>query len=194
MLRRIAARVEDRIRIADLTASFGDRAFGALLLVFAVPNLVPLPPGSSTVLGAPLLLVAAQLALGRSSLWLPRTVGNWSLQKRDLQRIVDYGVPTLRRTERLLAPRLGLLLQERLIGIACLLLALILILPIPFGNMLPAFAVCAFALGLVQRDGVAALVGWAATVASVIWIAAISGGLLFAAYTLIGTVRAKLGV
>lgn len=194
VLRGIVARMEDRIRIADFTALFGDRAFGALLLVFAVPNLVPLPPGGSTVLGTPLLLVAAQLALGRSTLWLPRRVGDWSLQKRDLQRVVDHGVPVLRRTERLLAPRFGLLLQERLIGIACVLLAVILILPIPFGNMLPALAVCAFALALVQRDGIAALVGWATAVVSVAWIAAISGGLILAAYTLYETVRGKLGI
>ncbi|HKH29284.1 MAG TPA: exopolysaccharide biosynthesis protein, partial [Sphingomicrobium sp.] len=102
VLRRLAEQVEDRIRIAELTRSFGDRAYGALLLVFAIPNLVPLPPGSSTILGLPLILVAAQLALGRTSLWLPQAVGNRSLAKRELQRVVDYGLPTLRWTERLL--------------------------------------------------------------------------------------------
>lgn len=174
-LRRIAEQVEDRIRIAHLTESFGDRAFGALLFFFAIPNLIPLPPGSSAVLGAPLILIAAQLAMGRTSLWLPRAVGDRSLAKRDLQRMVEYGLPTLRRTERLLAPRLDSFLNERLIGAACLLLAIILVLPIPLGNLPPAVAICAFALGLLQRDGVAVLVGWAATLGSLVIVALVSG-------------------
>jgi hypothetical protein len=181
MLRRFTEQAEDRIRIAELTCSFGDRTFGALLLIFAIPNLVPLPPGSSTVLGLPLILVAAQLALGRDSLWLPQAVGNRSLAKRDLQRVVDCALPPLRWTERLLAPRLEALLPDRLIGAACLILAVILALPIPFGNMPPAFAICAFALGLLQRDGLAGLVGWLATLASLVIVTLVSGAVVLAA-------------
>ena len=42
-----------------------------------------------------------------------------------------------------------------------------LILPIPLGNLLPAAAVSALALGLTQKDGVFALIGYALTIASV---------------------------
>jgi hypothetical protein len=38
-----------------------------------------------------LIFIAAQLAMGRTSLWLPRAVGDRSLAKRDLQRMVEYG-------------------------------------------------------------------------------------------------------
>lgn len=193
VLRRVAEQVEDRIRIAELTHGFGDRAFGALLLLFAIPNLVPLPPGSSTILGLPLILVAAQLALGRDSLWLPQAVGNRSLAKRDLQRVVDYGLPTLRWTERLLAPRLGALLNDRLIGIACLVLAIVLILPIPLGNMPPAFAICAFALGLLQRDGLAVLAGWLATLVSLVIVALVSGAVILSVKAAFDAIMPLLG-
>ena len=66
-------------------------------------------------------------------------------------------------------------LNERLIGAACLLLAVILVLPIPLGNLPPAVAICAFALGLLQRDGVAVLVGWAATLGSLVIVLLVSG-------------------
>jgi hypothetical protein len=128
-LRRLAHEIDDRIPLSDLIDHLGDRTFGAILLVFAIPNLIPLPPGSSTVLGIPLMLAAAQLAMGRSSLWLPQPVGNRTLRRLDLERLVHHGLPTLRRLERLLVPRFGPLLNERLIGAACLLLAFILILP-----------------------------------------------------------------
>jgi hypothetical protein len=49
--------------------------------------------------------------------------------------------------------------QERIVGAACLLLAIILFLPIPFGNIPPAFAIAAFSLGILERDGVATIIG-----------------------------------
>ena len=165
----------------ELVDSFGDRAFGALLLVLAIPNLIPLPPGSSTVLGLPLILIAAQLKLGRTALWLPQTVGNRSLAKRDLQRVVERTLPALRRMERLLAPRLELLLNDRLIGLACLVLAIVLALPIPLGDMLPACAICAFALGFLQRDGAAVLVGWLLTAVSLVVVGLVSGTVIYMA-------------
>jgi hypothetical protein len=193
-LRRLAHQIEDRIRLSELVVHLGDRTFGAILLVFAIPNLIPLPPGSSTVLGIPLILAAAQLAMGRSSLWLPQVVGNRTLLRSDLERLVYHGVPALRRLERLLVPRLGPLLNERLIGAACLLLAVILILPIPFGNMLPGLGIAAFSLGLLQRDGLAVLVGWAVTLASLLFVALVSSALLLMARTAVEAGRALLGV
>jgi len=180
-LRRLAHQIEDRIRLSDLVGHFGDRTFAAILLVFAIPNLIPLPPGSSTVLGIPLILAGAQLAVGRSSLWLPQVVGNRTLFRREVERLVYFSLPALRRTERLLVPRLSPLINERLIGGACLLLAIILILPIPFGNMLPALGIAAFSLGLLRRDGLAVLVGWAVTLASLVLVALVSGALLLMA-------------
>jgi hypothetical protein len=144
------------------------------------------------VLGIPLILAAAQLAIGRSALWLPQAVGNRTLLRRDVQRLVLHGVPTLRWLERLLVPRLDPLLNERLIGAACLLLAVILVLPIPLGNMLPAFGIAAFSLGLLQRDGLAVLVGWAATLASLALVALVSGALLLMASTVWETTRGLL--
>ena len=47
----------ERVTLGELVALLGNRSFGLLLLLFALPNLVPLPPGSSTVFGLPLLLL-----------------------------------------------------------------------------------------------------------------------------------------
>lgn len=43
----------------------------------------------------------------------------------------------------------------------CLLLALVIALPIPFGNMPPAFCVLLIAMGMVQKDGALAAIGFA---------------------------------
>ena len=54
----------ERVSIADLLIALQDRALAALLLIFALPNVIPVPPGTSALLGAPLLFLAAQLAFG----------------------------------------------------------------------------------------------------------------------------------
>ena len=73
----------------------------------------------------------------------------------------DFGLgrfsPLLARAERLLRPRLLFVTSiagERVIGGLCLVLALVLALPIPLGNMLPAIAISLMALGVLERDGV----------------------------------------
>lgn len=94
----------DRIAFGDLLAAFADRALAALMFVFAIPNVLPSPPGLSTVLGAPLVLLAAQVGLGLNP-WLPQFIGQRSLAREDFQRLVDRVVPWLARAEKLLKPR-----------------------------------------------------------------------------------------
>lgn len=174
LLREIADdSTRERVSVGDLLAALRDRALGALLFVFAFPNALPLPPGSSSVLGAPLLFLAAQLALGRPP-WLPRLIAERSMTRADFAVLVDRIAPWLARAERLLRPRLSVLAAppfEYVVGLVCLALAVILVLPIPLGNMLPALAITVLALGILERDGVWVLAGLAIAVlaVSVVW-------------------------
>jgi hypothetical protein len=181
VLTELAGRPTAAISLGDVLAAFGDRAFGALMLVFAAPNMLPLPPGVSVVLGAPLLFVTAQLMLGRPALWMPAFICRQSISRDVFIVLTTKLSPILLRAERGLRPRLSLLLHpvnERIAGAACLLLAVILLLPIPFGNIPPAWALAAFALGILERDGLATLVGWLGTIGSVLILAAVSSALL----------------
>lgn len=152
-----------------LVGRFGRRAFGALLFLFAAPNLLPLPPGSSTLLGAPLLLFAPQLALGVVSPWIPAALRRRRLEMTGLRGTFLKLIPGVARVERVSRARLTFLfgpVGDRLIGTACTILALVLLLPLPLGNLLPAAAISLFALALIQRDGVLALAGYAVTLVS----------------------------
>jgi hypothetical protein len=171
---------EDRITVGEIVDRFGRRAFGALLFVFSTPNLLPLPPGSSTILGAPLVLLAPQVALGVHAPWLPRFVDDREISGADLNRFFGRLLPTVERFEKVSRPRLSFLFGgagDRLLGLVCTLLALVLILPIPFGNLLPALTIGVLAFSLVQRDGVFALLGYG--------LAAVSAGVLFLAADLV---------
>lgn len=157
------------IALGEVVEQLGPRAFGAILFLFSTPNLLPLPPGSSTVLGAPLLLLAPQVALGLDAPWLPRKVAARKLKASVLTSITERVLPWLRRIERVSRPRLSFLfgpLGDRVIGLVCSVLAVVLIFPIPLGNMLPAASIGMLALSLVQRDGVIAILGYALALAS----------------------------
>ncbi|WP_390907727.1 exopolysaccharide biosynthesis protein [Paracoccus broussonetiae] len=70
--------------------------------------------------------------------------------------------PALAWLERMLRPRLQSLAGEvaqRIVGGLCLLLSLVLVLPVPLGNMLPALAISLAMLGLLGRDGLWVAVG-----------------------------------
>lgn len=168
----------ERISIGDLLAALGDRALAALLFVFAVPNVLPVPPGTSTILGAPLVFLAAQLAFGLRP-WLPRVIADRTMSRDDFAALVRRISPWLTRAERLLRPRAVVLVlppMEYLVGLVCLLLAVVLVLPIPLGNMLPALAISLLALGILERDGLWILAGLAAAAVS----AAVVSGVVFA--------------
>lgn len=180
VLSDLSSRPSAAISIGDVLEAFGDRAFGALMLLFAAPNVLPLPPGMSAVLGAPLLFVTAQLMLGRPTLWMPRFIRERSISRDFFTLLTTKLSPILHRTERFLRPRLGALLHplpERIVGAVCLMLAIILFLPIPFGNMPPAFAISVFALGILERDGLATLIGWLAAIGSLLILAVISSAI-----------------
>ncbi|HBF29163.1 exopolysaccharide biosynthesis protein [Rhizobium sp.] len=151
----------ERVSIADLFAAMGDRAFGALILIFALPNIVPTPPGTSAITGAPLVFLSFQLMLGMQP-WLPRVIADRSLSRADFATIVTRIGPWLARGERFLTPRLEGFVRppaEYGLGLMAFILAILLALPIPLGNMLPALALSLFAFALLEKDGAYALLG-----------------------------------
>ena len=185
----------DWITVADVRDAVGDRAFGALMFVFAAPNVLPVNmPGVSAVLGLPLLFLALQLMFGVAVPWLPKALVQRTMRRQAFARVMRHAVPWIRRAERLLRPRLTALASgpfERVIGLACVLLAVVLILPVPFANVGPAFAVCVLAFALLERDGLATLAGLVIGAASV----AVAWGVILAiAKALSLLVRHWLGV
>lgn len=161
------------LTVGQMLEQFDSRAFGAMLLVFGLLNCLPLPPGSSTILSLPILLLAPQIAWGSDVPWLPRRLVEHPLKRDDLRGLFRRLTPIVRRMELVTRPRLKILfgpVGERLIGVVCTLLALVLVLPIPLGNLAPGATVAVLALALLQRDGLLALLGYL--------MAAVSVGLL----------------
>ncbi|MFN3522194.1 MAG: exopolysaccharide biosynthesis protein [Phenylobacterium sp.] len=189
ILELVAERKARKVSIGDILDAFGDRAFGALIFVFAGPLVLPMPPGVSAILGAPLMFVTAQWMLGRRTLWLPKVLLERTMSMSDFRAVTAKMTPYLKRLERRLRPRLTFMYNrvgDRLLGAVCFVLSLVVFLPIPFGNMLPSFAIAAFAIGAAERDGVAALVGWVAAILSVLVLAVLSRAIVVAILAFFG--------
>jgi hypothetical protein len=185
----------ERISIGDIVDAFDARAYGPLIVLFAAPNMLPVAlPGISAVLGAPLMLLTAQLMIGRHRPWLPELLRRRSLARASFQGLVRRLVPRLLRLERMIRPRLLFFTGasgKRLIGALGLLLAAIMFLPIPFGNALPGLALVLMAAGLLGRDGLAVLAGWAIGLAGVALVSGFIWGAFQAALIL---ARSGLGL
>jgi hypothetical protein len=191
----LAARKARRVAVADILEAFGNRAFGGLIFVFAAPLIMPMPPGVSAVLGAPLLFIAAQWMVGRRTLWLPNALLTRTMSMRDFRRLLRQAQPYLAKVERRLKPRMTFLLNpvgDRLVGAICFLLAVIVFLPIPFGNMLPSLAIAAFGIGAVERDGFAVIAGWLGAALSLLVLTLLSQAILSAMTAFVTTLVARL--
>ncbi len=178
LLREFAAALTaDRVALGDIVALMRDRAFGVAMAIFALPNTFPLAvPGMSAVLGAPLVLLSVQLMIGHPRPWMPGFLAKRSISKSDFLIFIDKVLPILERAERLLRPRmLGLTSprSERVIGAFCFLLSVMLVLPIPFGNLVPAVSISLLALALIERDGLAAIFGYLVGLVSIVLVSTV---------------------
>jgi len=160
--------------VGEIVERLGRRSFGALIFVFAIINILPLPPGVTIILGLPLLFLSPQVAIGLKAPWLPRSIRERPVNVANFDKAIGKILPRLESVEKLLKPRLTFLfgqIGDRLIGLTCTVASLVVM--IPLVHQLPAAAIALLALALFNRDGVLALAGYA--------FAGLSGLVLFVA-------------
>lgn len=167
VLEDIGAKEEPRLYLGELVNAFGERGFGALLLLLGlISAVVGGIPGTTTVIGVPILVIALQLVSRQDQLWMPRWVLKRHFDRAAYRTSITKVLKPLRFVERLSKPRISLMTSEVgevLIGLACLSLVVVLMLPIIFANLAPSLIIAAFGFGLTQRDGVVILVAWIGT-------------------------------
>lgn len=151
------------------------RGYLLLVLLLALPFLTPIPlPGLSTPFGLAIAAIALRLALGRRP-WLSKKLQRKTLPPGFFGRLLAVAERILRFLEKFLRPRLapltGTHLLNRLHALLMLVaaLALLLPLPIPFTNSFPAWTILLLAGGLLERDGVAVLLGYVVFAAGVLY-------------------------
>ena len=87
VLTLLSARSGAKLYLGEVVEAFGDRAFGPVMFFFALINMLPWPPGGTTLTGAPLLLLSLELALGRDRLWIPHWAERVSVSRDTFRRL-----------------------------------------------------------------------------------------------------------
>lgn len=159
------------VTLGEIVQTFERRGFGPLLLVPSLILVLPTGaiPGMPIVCGLLMIFAAAQLLLGRDHPWIPDRLKQINFDSSRMQKGIEKALPWAERADRLTGKRLEWLVSpffERLIGLYCLVVAL-LIIPlgaIPFAIFPPALTVLFMALGLVAGDGLLVGIGLAAAI------------------------------
>lgn len=158
----------EKLTIGELVLALRSRVFGIGILLFAIPNIFPMPPGVPATMGAVLMLLGGQLALGYSAIWLPKRLARREINRETLRKIADKAVPWIQRFEKFSKPRLDAFTTAnaaRVVGGVVFILGFVLLMPFPFlGNIPPGAAACVLGLGLVERDGLIVLLGHVSSV------------------------------
>lgn len=183
---------EDKLTLGELLDVFGDEGLLLLTILLTLVFLIPVSiPGVSTVFGAAILLVGISRLIGRP-LWLPRKLKDKALPADKLRPGLTRGMVWVQRLEKISRPyRLRVFVEGRaqdlFNNLAFILAALLLMAPfgfVPFSNTLPGLALLFYAVGLIQRDGGAMLLGHLANILTIVYFGILIGGSSVAAHEL----------
>ena len=164
----LAALPEHRVTLREVLATLKGRAYTLLLLILALPFCQPLPlPGLSTFFGAIIALIGLRLSL-RLEPWIPARMLERPLSTRVLVLTLTSAMRLVRMLEVVLRPRWSVLVEWTLLhhlygAMICLSgVFLLLPLPVPLSNVLPAFAIVLLAAAMLERDGLFGILGFVA--------------------------------
>ena len=171
--RLFAGSRESVLTLDEFLAGLETRSYAFAIAALAVINVVPTGiPWLSTVTGVPMFLLVIQYFLGRSAPSLPAFIGRRGLSRGKLQDFLERARRHIQRLEGAVHPRREWWvsgLPRRALLVTWLLLIVLLALPVPFDNLLPALAILFFCLALIEGDGVMAMLGWLFTAITAVW-------------------------
>ena len=161
----------DTISLGALSDGMEERAFGLLLLLLALPCGLPFVYLLPQIVALPMLLLVAQMAMGRRSPWLPEGLRSRNLSIGRFIKVVATARKYAGWLEKLAHERLTWLTSisaTRIVGALLLIPCASILVPLPLTNTVPGIAVALAAVGLIERDGLFVLLG---IVGGLIWVA-----------------------
>ena len=193
-----ASEEAQRPRLGDLIGALDERAFGLLLLIFALPCCIPLLWGIPQVVALPMLALTGQIAAGRQSPWLPAALADRRFDAEGLQGVVRRTQRYVGWAERFARPRLTSLTEGRGLRVVGALLAVpcaSILVPLPSTNTAPGIGVAVASVGLIERDGLLVLLGLLFGLAWVVFLVTVVALFGLGAIELVGDlIRGWLGM
>lgn len=154
-----------KTKISEILEDFHENGILLTMVFFALPVAIPLPypPGFTTIMGIPLMILSVQMLLGSKKVRLPQKINNYEIKNSTLKMISNKSVPIIETIEKYIKPRFSFAKSvhcEQFVGLSCLIASIAVVLPIPLTNAIPALGITVMALGLMNRDGVIIVAGF----------------------------------
>lgn len=177
-----------RLSLRELLQLHGEGSGAVLLMLMALLSTAPIA-GAGTVLSLGIFALAGAWLRGQDTLPLPERLARLTLNETWTRRCLHGLAWTYERAERWMCPRWQALCHARArcwwaLWIA--LMAALIFLPLPLGNVLPGTSLMLLSLGWLFRDGIALLLS-AATGAAGVGYALSVGHLALAAWQHLGS-------
>jgi hypothetical protein len=170
----------EQVTLREVMGLLHGRGFVLLVMLLALPFCTPVPlPGLSTPFGLIIAIIGFRLACGARP-WLPARLLDTRLPPQVFARVFSVTRRVMLGFERLLRPRLlwvtasPRLEQMHAVPIVICALLLLLPLPVPFSNAVPAWGILLVAGGLLERDGGFILAGHLVSLLAIVFFGAIA--------------------
>ena len=181
---------EGEISLGELLDAAGEQTYGLLVVLLALPNLIPgLNVGLAPLGGIGLVALGAQMAWGTTHPWVPRRIQAQLIHKGHIKNALaklETQLIRLRWRGALQRP-----LSRPWMG-ACIAwtgFLLAIPVPLPFGNQLPAATLCLLGAALLEERPAWAWLGTAGSIGISVYFASsfelITRGCLKAFHTLV---------
>jgi hypothetical protein len=152
---------ENGMTMSDLLTALGDRGFGLLFIILSLPSALPIPaPGYSTPFGIMISILAIQMMVGRNAPWLPNWAAKKHISRKMAERMIGMASKFFSKVEHLIKPRWGWVLARSghlIAGILIIVMASLMILPIPLTNTAPAMVIFVIGVAMTEDDGLGML-------------------------------------
>ena len=155
----VAPDQQGRVSLGELLQLHGQQSLAVLLLVMSLFSMLPLA-GVGSVLGLLMLVLAQRWRLQEHEIQLPDKLVQLRLTARWSQRSLQALTWLYATSSRLLRERLTALCEPRFAGFWGLwiaVMAIIIFLPVPLGNLVCGSSLVLLSLGWMFRDGLALL-------------------------------------
>jgi hypothetical protein len=155
------------VTLAELLAETSEQSFGLVMALLALPFLLPMPPGVSTISGSGCILLGLQMMAGWKAPWLPKRVAELKLPQAFMEKLLKVVQSITKLLEKFVRPRMPWLANNpsiwRINGLCICWLAILLMLPIPLTNPIPTVGILLFVFAMLEADGLLMCVSYGMT-------------------------------
>ena len=159
--------VDESADLKSIIESFGDRAFGPVMLLSGLFMLTPLGaiPMVPAAFGFVVITFAVQLLMRRETPWMPQVLAKVKVSSARVKKVKAKATPVLAKIDGIIRPRMQWAARGAFQVLAALIaiilsMAMVPLGAVPFAVCIPGFVLGLLGLGITARDGIMMIIAF----------------------------------